>query len=150
MEIEVPVKVALFTLEASRAGSALSLIIVLVSSFAYRQYLYAQPVVAYVSLDSVGSVELEVNGAGIVKSATALDAAAKKRCPPCCTRTTRPEKWFRRSSRRRTRKTRPVLSWRWSQPLTPRHNLRKPRRLRRPWIALRRRSPVARGARPPK
>lgn len=78
MEIEVPVKVALFTWKRLAPAVALSLIIVLVSSFAYRQYLYAQPVVAYVSLDSVGSVELEVNGAGIVKSATALDAAGQE------------------------------------------------------------------------
>ncbi|MGE5579324.1 MAG: hypothetical protein ACM3WU_04690 [Bacillota bacterium] len=77
MEIEVPVKMAFFTWRRLAPAVALSLVIVLVSSFGYQHYLHAQPVVAYVTLDSTGSIELEVNQAGIVKSAKALDAAGE-------------------------------------------------------------------------
>lgn len=47
---------------------------VLVASLAgYRQYLYARPAVAYVSFDSEGSIELEVNDRGLVRDAKAFD-----------------------------------------------------------------------------
>lgn len=78
MEIEVPVKPVFFTWKRLAPAVALSLVIVLVSTFGYQHYLHAQPVVAYVTLDSTGSIELEVNQAGIVKSARALDAAGEK------------------------------------------------------------------------
>ncbi len=77
MEVDVPVRVPLFAPRRLAPSIALSLVIVIISSFGYQQYLHAQPVVAYVTVDSFGSVELEVNQAGRVKVATAIDSAGE-------------------------------------------------------------------------
>ncbi len=73
MEIACPARLPFFTWRRLAPAVALSLVLVLVSSFGYRHYLYAQPVMAYVTVDSTGSVELEVNGAGLVTSATPIN-----------------------------------------------------------------------------
>ena len=57
---------------------ALSIVVLLVSFFGYRQYLYAQPLMAYLTLDGAGSIELEVNKAGLVKAATPIDEAGSQ------------------------------------------------------------------------
>lgn len=77
MEVDVPVRIPLFAPRRLAPAIALSLVIVMLSSFGYQQYLHAQPVVAYVTVDSFGSVELEVNQAGRVKVATAIDSAGQ-------------------------------------------------------------------------
>ncbi|MBE3519557.1 MAG: anti-sigma factor domain-containing protein [Firmicutes bacterium] len=52
---------------------ALACVMVFLSFFGYTKYIQARPAVAYVSVDSSGSVELEVNDRGLVRSATAFD-----------------------------------------------------------------------------
>lgn len=78
MEVSLPARASLFTWRRLAPAVALSLVIVLSSSLAYQQFLYAQPVVAYMTVDSAGSVELEINQAGLVKSATGLDTAGQE------------------------------------------------------------------------
>jgi hypothetical protein len=60
-------------------AAALAVVLIFGSFFGYRHYLYARPVLAYVTFDSSGevpgSVELEVNDRGLVKKAVALDEA---------------------------------------------------------------------------
>ncbi len=60
-------------------ATALAAVLIFLSFFGYRHYLYARPVLAYVTFDSsgevAGSVELEVNDRGLVKKAVALDEA---------------------------------------------------------------------------
>lgn len=60
-------------------ATALAAILIVTSFFGYRQYLYARPVLAYVTFDTSGevpaSIELEVNDRGLVKRAVALDDA---------------------------------------------------------------------------
>lgn len=57
----------------------LAMMLVFMSFFGYQQYLYARPLMAYVTFDSAGgtagSIELEVNDRGLVKSATGLNQA---------------------------------------------------------------------------
>lgn len=59
--------------------TCLTVIFVLSSFFGYQHYLYARPVMAYVTFDSAGetagSIELEVNDRGLVKSAVGLNEA---------------------------------------------------------------------------
>lgn len=80
MEIAVPSArgFTFFTWRRLVPVVALSLVLAFSSFFGYQQYLYAQPLMAYVTLDYAGSVELEVNGAGLVKAATALDEAGQQ------------------------------------------------------------------------
>lgn len=78
MEVSIPVRGSLFARRRLAPALALSMVLVLISSFGYQQYLFAQPVVAYVTVDSVGSVELEINQAGLVRSATGIDEAGQK------------------------------------------------------------------------
>ncbi len=56
-------------------AAALAAVMVIASFFAYQGYLMARPSVAYITLDSYGSIELEVNDKGLVKRATGLDGA---------------------------------------------------------------------------
>jgi hypothetical protein len=60
-------------------ATALAAVLIFLSFFGYRHYLYARPVLAYVTFDSsgeaAGSIELEVNDRGLVKKAVALDEA---------------------------------------------------------------------------
>ena len=53
---------------------AMSLLLVFGSFFGYTKYLEARPLIAYVTLDSIGSVELGINDKSLVKTATAFDA----------------------------------------------------------------------------
>ena len=59
-------------------AAALACIIVFISVFGYAKYIEARPALAYVSVDSTGSVELEVNDSGLVRSATAFDEDGRK------------------------------------------------------------------------
>lgn len=52
---------------------ALACVMVFLSFFGYTKYIEARPALAYVSVDSSGSVELEVNDRGLVRSAKAFD-----------------------------------------------------------------------------
>jgi len=60
-------------------AAILASILIVSSIFGYRHYLYARPVLAYVTFDSSGdtaaSIELEVNDRGLVRKAVALDEA---------------------------------------------------------------------------
>ncbi len=56
---------------------ALSAVLVFCSFFGYHGYLQARPALAYVTIDSVGSIELLVNDKGLVKAATPLDEDGK-------------------------------------------------------------------------
>lgn len=59
-------------------AAVLASIMIVGSFFGYQHYLYAKPLMAYVTLDCTGSVELEVNEAGLVKSATPLNEAGQE------------------------------------------------------------------------
>jgi hypothetical protein len=63
-------------------ATALAAVLVFMSFFGYRHYLYARPVMAYVTFDCAGeyagSIELEVNDRGLVKSASALNEAGSQ------------------------------------------------------------------------
>ena len=80
MEIIIPAPVAFpaFAWKRLAPALALSMVVLLVSFFGYRQYLYAQPLMAYLTLDGAGSIELEVNKAGLVKAATPIDEAGSQ------------------------------------------------------------------------
>ncbi len=78
MEVTLPARGSLFAWRRLAPAVAFAMVLVIVSSFGYQQYLYAQPLAAYVTLDSAGSIELEVNAAGIVKGATGIDEAGQK------------------------------------------------------------------------
>ncbi len=60
-------------------ATALATVLIVTSFFGYRHYLYARPVLAYVTFDSSGevpvSIELEVNDRGLVRRAVPLDEA---------------------------------------------------------------------------
>lgn len=76
MEVALPVRgFAAFAWRRLVPALALSVVLIIVSFFGYQQYLYAKPLLAYVTVDCAGSVELEVNEAGLVKVATAIDDA---------------------------------------------------------------------------
>jgi hypothetical protein len=77
MEVDLPATSHAFVWRLAPA-LALSVVLVFVSAFGYQQFLYAQPIVAYLTVDSTGSVELEINQAGLVKSATAIDEAGQQ------------------------------------------------------------------------
>ncbi|QUL99076.1 MAG: anti-sigma factor domain-containing protein [Candidatus Fermentithermobacillus carboniphilus] len=62
-------------------AAALSLVIIISSFFSYTRYLEARPSLAYVTVDFVdspGSIELEVNDKGLVKSARSFDEPGEK------------------------------------------------------------------------
>lgn len=59
-------------------AAALACVMVFVSFFGYTKYIQARPAAAYVSVDSSGSVELEVNDRGLVRSAKAFDQEGEK------------------------------------------------------------------------
>ncbi|HHW26612.1 MAG TPA: anti-sigma factor domain-containing protein [Firmicutes bacterium] len=54
---------------------ALSVVMIFLSFFGYHEYLMARPAVAYMTFDSYGSIELEINDRNQVTSAVALDQA---------------------------------------------------------------------------
>ncbi|HHY35154.1 MAG TPA: anti-sigma factor domain-containing protein [Firmicutes bacterium] len=57
---------------------ALACVMVFLSFFGYTKYIEARPALAYVSVDSSGSVELEVNDRGLVRSATAFNQEGER------------------------------------------------------------------------
>ncbi len=59
-------------------AAALACVMVFLSFFGYTKYIQARPAAAYVSVDSSGSVELEVNDRGLVRSAKAFDEEGEK------------------------------------------------------------------------
>lgn len=76
LEVLLPTqRFATFAWRRLAPALALASVMIVASVFGYQEYLYAKPLMAYVTLDCAGSVELEVNEAGRVKSATAIDEA---------------------------------------------------------------------------